>query len=241
MSDHELLPELPPRLRALVDEERATIDHDPARMSAVLLGVEGVIAAKTAMAASAASTAAGGAASATAKGAVTASVAKAAGIASVIFVFGAGVGAATYHVAASPRTVVVAPVAMTATPVVSITPPLPSAVPSTASEPSAVASHAPTIATSAAKASPSDLSQEQAIIDAARAGLASGRPEVALEAVARHERMFPRGQLSEERDGMRILALVRAGREDEARKRADQFRRAHPTSALLSRIDDALR
>lgn len=79
----------------------------------------------------------------------------------------------------------------------------------------------------------SRLAEEQALVDAARAALARQRPEDALEAVERHSRVFPRGELTEEREGLRVMALVRLGRNDEASRLASAFERRYPRSPLL--------
>jgi hypothetical protein len=84
------------------------------------------------------------------------------------------------------------------------------------------------------------LGAERALIDLARTAIARGHVQDALAAIARHEDEFPRGRLSEERDALRVLALARAGRTDEARAHAERFREAHPTSPLLGAIDRAL-
>jgi hypothetical protein len=86
----------------------------------------------------------------------------------------------------------------------------------------------------------SQLAREQAIIDAARAGLARGHGDDALAALARHEREFPAGSLVEEREGLRVLALARSGRASEAAEGAARFRAQYPRSMLLPAISAAL-
>jgi hypothetical protein len=86
----------------------------------------------------------------------------------------------------------------------------------------------------------SALAREQAIIDAARAGLARGHGDDALTALDRHEREFPAGSLTEEREGLRVLALVRVGHRVEAAESAASFRARYPRSVLLPAIDTAL-
>jgi hypothetical protein len=93
----------------------------------------------------------------------------------------------------------------------------------------------------AAPAAPASLlAREQAIIDAARAALAGGHAGQALAALERHASEFSAGHLVEEREGLRILALVRAGRKDEATESSARFRAAYPRSVLLPAIDAAL-
>jgi hypothetical protein len=86
----------------------------------------------------------------------------------------------------------------------------------------------------------SELARERAIIDVVRAAIARGHADSALEAVARHEKEFPEGRLREEREGLRILALVRAGRMDQAKGAALRFKQAYPNSLLWPAIDGAL-
>lgn len=89
--------------------------------------------------------------------------------------------------------------------------------------------------------SPADaLAAERALIDVARTAVARHHPDVALDAIQRHERDFPHGQLTEEREGLRVIALARAGERDEARARAEQFRARWPRSVLLRAIDAVL-
>lgn len=85
-----------------------------------------------------------------------------------------------------------------------------------------------------------DLAAERALLEVVRAAVARDHPDVALDAIRRHERDFPRGELTEEREGLRVIALVRAGHRDEARARADRFRARWPRSVLLRAIDAVL-
>jgi TolA-binding protein len=62
----------------------------------------------------------------------------------------------------------------------------------------------------------------------------------ALAAIAEHQRRFPSGQLTEEREGLRVRALLGLGRVDEAQSAGAAFRRRFPHSALLERIDAML-
>lgn len=87
----------------------------------------------------------------------------------------------------------------------------------------------------------SDLAAERAVIDAARTAIARGNTTSALAAINRHALEYPRGRLVEEREGLRVIALVRAGRRPEAQNRADRFRQRYPNSVLLPAIDSALR
>ena len=62
----------------------------------------------------------------------------------------------------------------------------------------------------------------------------------ALEAIEGHARKFPKGQLLEERDSLWVQALVNAGKFDEARLRAAEFRASFPDSMLLPAVEAAL-
>jgi hypothetical protein len=85
-----------------------------------------------------------------------------------------------------------------------------------------------------------NLAAERAILDDAQRALAGGRGAASFELLARHASEFPRGRLSEEREGLWIRALVSAGRIDEARERAARFRRLFPRSMLLPALESTL-
>lgn len=92
----------------------------------------------------------------------------------------------------------------------------------------------------AAPADVSDLAAERQLLDRARGGLLQGNAPVALAAIDEHARSFPHGVLSEERDALRVEALVAGGRYDEARASASRFRAAYPGSLLGPAVRDAL-
>lgn len=95
----------------------------------------------------------------------------------------------------------------------------------------------PTAPGEAAHASRSaDLAAERASLDVARTALARGDGANALAGCDDHERRFPRGALAEEREAIAVQALVLSHRGDEARARAERFRRAHPRSILLPAV-----
>jgi len=75
------------------------------------------------------------------------------------------------------------------------------------------------------------------VLEAARTAIERRDVPHALEALDRHEQRFPRGQLREERESLRIAALVMAGRDDEARTKAAEFHRAFPGSLQGASID----
>jgi hypothetical protein len=61
-----------------------------------------------------------------------------------------------------------------------------------------------------------------------------------LSVLADHERDFPAGRLSEEREVLRVRALVGLGRSDQARRAGARFRRQFPRSVLLHKVDEML-
>jgi hypothetical protein len=97
-------------------------------------------------------------------------------------------------------------------------------------------------ALSAPKAQPevphgaSDLPEEQALIDTARAALARGRPADALQATEAQARKFPNGKLSEERESIAIQALSLLGRNAEAALRFERFRKRFPHSLYAASL-----
>jgi len=103
-----------------------------------------------------------------------------------------------------------------------------SPAPSSRTAPSA---HTPT---SARAASP--VRDEAAILESARAQLASN-PAQALALTAEHVKLFPRGVLSQEREVIAIAALRRLGRSVEAERRAEAFDRSYPHSAHQRTVD----
>jgi hypothetical protein len=85
------------------------------------------------------------------------------------------------------------------------------------------------------------LPTERAILDRARAHLLSGEPTAALDDVEQHARLFRHGALGEERDALRVEALVAARRYEQARAAAARFRASYPRSMLGPAVDGALR
>ncbi|AKT43028.1 outer membrane protein assembly factor BamD [Chondromyces crocatus] len=81
------------------------------------------------------------------------------------------------------------------------------------------------------------LSEENTLVTRAQSALARGNPGEALEALNEHQRRFPAGQFSQEREAMAIQALARLGRADAARARAATFRARFPDSVLLRTVD----
>lgn len=129
---------------------------------------------------------------------------------------------------------------------------LPSAVPAPTLAPSAVVTPPAPSAISTfeelptAKARSSASSREANGLDEiqllARARKDDARRDYAsvLSALSEHERSFPAGRLSEEREVLRVKALVGLGRTEEARRAAAKFRRRFPRSVLLDTVEQML-
>jgi hypothetical protein len=97
----------------------------------------------------------------------------------------------------------------------------------------AAASALPSAATSAAETS--NLAEESALIGKARAELVAN-PAAALAEVDEHARRFPRGELGPEREYLRVSALRRLGRNEEARSRGERYLTLFPTSPYAASV-----
>jgi hypothetical protein len=121
--------------------------------------------------------------------------------------------------------------------------PAPQAAPREQPAESAESADSPTVASAAAPRPALTRAQgyalELKLLQPARAALNRGDDATALAAIAEHERRFPDGQLSEEREGLRVFALLGAQRTGEACRAATAFRRRFSHSMLLSRMNVA--
>ncbi len=99
-------------------------------------------------------------------------------------------------------------------------------------------------ATASADAPPQSLDKsltaERALVERARVALSRHQGTMALDALAEHEATFPRGRLVEEREALRVRALVDAGHTAEAETKARAFRARWPNSVFLSAVDLAV-
>ncbi|CAN5893590.1 hypothetical protein BH11MYX4_BH11MYX4_60880 [soil metagenome] len=66
------------------------------------------------------------------------------------------------------------------------------------------------------------------------------RPDEALALCADHVKRFPSGMLVQEREVIAVEALVKTGRKDEARARADRFKARFPGSSHTRRLEALL-
>ena len=85
-----------------------------------------------------------------------------------------------------------------------------------------------------------DLAEEQSLLETARSAILRREPRLALGPLREHAQRFPRGHLSEERDGLWVQALANAGETAAARTKAAEFRRKYPQSLLLPAVDAAV-
>jgi hypothetical protein len=77
---------------------------------------------------------------------------------------------------------------------------------------------------------------EHALLAEARQSLASN-PSRTLDLVAEHERRFPSGSLVSEREFLRVSALARLGRVEEARAARERFVATWPTSPYRDAVE----
>jgi hypothetical protein len=106
--------------------------------------------------------------------------------------------------------------------------------------PAAVVAPAPTPRRPVVNAEDPMLAELRAVQTAQRA-LARRDGVTALRTLAALDRAQPQGNLREERDALRVLALCAAGRADEARAAADVFLSRHPGSPQATRVRGACR
>lgn len=81
-----------------------------------------------------------------------------------------------------------------------------------------------------------DLREQIALIDAARAALSSGSGRRALEILRRYQDGHPAGSFRPEAAALEVEALVKLGRETEARALAERFVAKHRGSLLAERV-----
>lgn len=86
------------------------------------------------------------------------------------------------------------------------------------------------------RAAPEDLSEQMRLIETARARVASGEPQAALEALDGYSARFPRGSFGQEASVLRIRALDRAGDSARASALAKSFLARFPNSPHVARL-----
>jgi TolA-binding protein len=88
----------------------------------------------------------------------------------------------------------------------------------------------------AASAPAGDLRDQIALLDNARAAIAAGSADQALELLRRYADRYPAGSFRPEAAALRIEAMVKSGRTDEARMLAERFIAEHGASPLSERV-----
>ncbi|HLV22252.1 MAG TPA: hypothetical protein VKZ49_15270 [Polyangiaceae bacterium] len=128
--------------------------------------------------------------------------------------------------------------------------PVPPAEPAVSPEPALAPEVAPEVAPQptaaveerskpAPRTTPLRPGTEAQLLQSAQGALKSD-PARALALTQEHRRRFPGGTLSQEREVIAIEALSRLGRTQEAGKRAEDFRRAHPGSVHQRKVQSAV-
>jgi hypothetical protein len=84
------------------------------------------------------------------------------------------------------------------------------------------------------------FAKELSVLQPARQAVARQDFALALGAIAAHQRNYPAGKLSEEREALRVKALLGLGRVAEAERAGTAFHARFPRSALIGRIDEML-
>jgi hypothetical protein len=85
----------------------------------------------------------------------------------------------------------------------------------------------------------SDLEAEVRLLEEADAELRRGDADAALARLGEHASRYPTGTLADEREGVRAIALCRAGRLAEGKAVADRFLAAARKSSLATRVRTA--
>jgi hypothetical protein len=159
----------------------------------------------------------------------------------VAFALGAAAGAgamtATSHGdsrALAPRALMVATAAR-----VGLSAPAPALSPEDLALEAPAPSAAPAV--SAAPARDVDLARERSLLGRARTALAKREARAALGALDRHAREFPSGRLAEERESLRVQALVLSGDRDAAQAEARAFEQKYPKSLLSGAMNESLK
>ncbi|HYQ16926.1 MAG TPA: tetratricopeptide repeat protein [Polyangiaceae bacterium] len=95
----------------------------------------------------------------------------------------------------------------------------------------------PSAALTAAPSAVSDLREQIAWLDRARASLRAGDSQGALTQLTEYRKRFPRGEFAQEVTVLKIEALVQDGQMDGARALGKKFLAAHPESPHVERIE----
>jgi len=80
--------------------------------------------------------------------------------------------------------------------------------------------------------------EELALLDRARRAVAAGDFRAALQVIDRHARSFPKSQLGEEGEALRVSALAGAGLSKKADQAARDFESSYPKSVLVPEVQN---
>lgn len=116
---------------------------------------------------------------------------------------------------------------------------LPPAAAPTATTPQGPDNAAPVPRVSSSAARENGPEEVQLLVRARQAN-ARGDYGAVLAIADEHERTYPAGRLTEEREVLRVKALVALGRLDQARRVGARFHRRFPRSVLLRKVDEML-
>ncbi len=94
--------------------------------------------------------------------------------------------------------------------------------------------------TSREASGPDRLAEERGLLDIARTALGMRRFPEAQSALEKHQRFYPHGQLSEERESLAVQLLVSVGSIEQARARAVRFHERYPTSIFWPSMQEML-
>jgi hypothetical protein len=149
-------------------------------------------------------------------------------------VISAAVGAAAYEIHARMARDPVAP-ATTVAPVRRLAPSAPAQSPPSAADGDLIAAPEPSVG-APGLSSGGSAREELRLLRQARAAVARNEFAVALVPITEHARRFRNGRLAEEREALRVKALVGLGRTEEAHRAAADFRKYFPRSVLLPAV-----
>jgi len=85
-----------------------------------------------------------------------------------------------------------------------------------------------------------NIASELELLRAARQAIASGDYTQALHKIGAHVHLYPKSQLGEEREALRIRALQGLGRSDEANLAASAFRKQFPRNVLSRQMGETV-
>jgi outer membrane protein assembly factor BamD (BamD/ComL family) len=83
------------------------------------------------------------------------------------------------------------------------------------------------------------LEEEAQLLATAQQRISQGDARGALSALGAHQKQFPRGALSLERQATFAIAHCLSGQTSRGRGEAERFRRKHPSSPMVKRLESA--